>query len=97
MKKVVITALLMFTVSALFTGCSQQDLYIEPIFPSVESVNAKIESLGEVNDIKSAALVSEIIEDYQFLSNTSKSKINDDVNEEKNSVPKSSIISTGTL
>ena len=77
MKKVVITALLMFTVSALFTGCSQQDLYIEPIFPSVESVNAKIESLGEVNDIKSAALVSEIIEDYQFLSNTSKSKIND--------------------
>ena len=65
-------------VLALFTGCAQKETaHINPIFPSVDSVNTLIESLDEVNDIKSAALVSKIIEEYQFLDDVSKSKVND--------------------
>ena len=78
MKKITATALFIVMVLALFTGCSQQSpAYIDPIFPSVEYVNSLVDSLGEVNDIKSAALVSKIIEEYQFLDDVSKSKIND--------------------
>ncbi len=77
MKKTISAILCIIILLAIFTSCTKNEVNIEPIFPTVESVNAMIDSLGEVNDINSAALVSEIIEDYQFLTNTSKAKVKD--------------------
>ncbi|MBQ2881877.1 MAG: endonuclease/exonuclease/phosphatase family protein [Clostridia bacterium] len=77
MKKIILSVLCIIFILSVFTSCSKNEAYIEPIFPTVESVNATIDILDEVNDIKSAALVSEILEDYRFLSNTSKAKVKD--------------------
>ena len=77
MKKalLILTALIC---ALAFTACAHQEpITLEPPFPTAESVNAMIESLDEVNDVKSAALVSKIIEDYQFLDEKTQSKVKD--------------------
>ena len=77
MKKLMfITTIIL--ILAIFTSCQQQEpVTLELPFPTAESVNAMIESLGEVNDVESAAMVSRIIEDYQLLEESNQTKISD--------------------
>ena len=77
MKKIMFIVAIILTL-AIFTSCQQKEsVTLDPPFPTAESVNAMIESLGEITDVKSAAMVSRIIEDYQLLEESNQTKISD--------------------
>ncbi|MBQ2915841.1 MAG: endonuclease/exonuclease/phosphatase family protein [Clostridia bacterium] len=77
MKKLMFITTIILTL-AIFTSCQQQEpVTLEPPFPTAESVNAMIESLGEVNDVESAAMVSKTLENYQALDSVSQTKVTD--------------------
>lgn len=76
MKKALLFALTVIATLILFTGCAETAT-IEPIFPTLDGINADIAALGEITNLESAAKVSKILEDYQFLDSVSQSKVTD--------------------
>lgn len=77
MKKAVLLPLII-VILLICASCAKEELTPpQPPFPTVESVNSLIESVGEVTDIYSAAQVSKIIEEYQLLDELSQTKVTD--------------------
>lgn len=75
MKKQFLSGIFVLAALFLFAGCSQELPELEVLFPTAESVNAKISSLGE--ETASAALVADIIDDYNYLSSANRAKVTD--------------------
>ena len=77
MKKAVLLPIIII-ILIMCASCAKEELTPpQPPFPTVESVNSLIESVGEITDIYSAAHVSKIIEEYQFLDELSQAKVTD--------------------
>lgn len=75
MKKLLFILTVLLVLFAVSSCAQQETPTLEAAFPTAESVNGKIGTLGEVTDIQSAAFVIEIFEDYQSLPDFEQRKV----------------------